>query len=256
MIQRLFNNTRSVLSLLAGVGFSLVLINGCGSNSEPVPISKLEPSAAKLDAADIQLETETAIKKSPVDDEQRSSKPTKLAAESKPELESEDADSISPAGKAGSPAQPGETQEGNDSEQADSSSETTKTYTDAQLHKNLTTLLLAYQPDVRARHLIKFVRGQLTLDQEDEALRLLLRNDYHFQRLVRKREETLSAAFDGDDTPEKLRQIKIETVELSNRLRSLIYNRILTREQKEHRQKVIEESRLAKKLEAEKKRKR
>jgi len=246
MLQRIRHNKRSVLRLLAFLALGLILQSGCGSE---------ETDAVKLDAADSPLKSKA--------DEQAADKSLADVVENKPALEKKaqlqspkiaaksNVATTAPSKEPGDLAKPGETQGDKNSEQAESSS-AAKTYTDAQLHKNLTTLLLAYQPDVRARHLLKFVRGQLTHDQEDAALKLLLRNDYHFQRLVRKREDVLNAAVDGDNTLEKLRLVKIETFELSNNLRTLVYNEILTPEQKERRKKVIEEARVAKKLEAEK----
>ena len=119
-------------------------------------------------------------------------------------------------------------------------------------HKNQTTLLLASYPDIRARQLLHFVRDQLTPAQEDQALELLLRNDYLFQRLIKERENVLNVALDGDETAEKLRQIRVDTFELSNRLRKLVYTEILTPEQKQARNEIVKQAKLAKQLEAEK----
>jgi len=121
-------------------------------------------------------------------------------------------------------------------------------------HKNKTTLLLASFPDIRARRLLQFVRGQLPPVQEEQALELLLRNDYQFQRLIKERENVLNVASDGDETADKLRQIRMETLEVSNRLRLLVYAGILTAEQKQARNEVVRQAQLDKQLEAEKRR--
>jgi len=119
-------------------------------------------------------------------------------------------------------------------------------------HKNKTTLLLASFPDIRARQLLQFIRGQLTPAQEDQALELLLKNDYQFQRLIKERESVLNVALDSDETSDKLRQIRIETLEVSNRLRQLVYTEILTAEQKKARKEIVRQAQLDKQLEAEK----
>jgi len=126
-------------------------------------------------------------------------------------------------------------------------------YTDLQLNKNRTTLMLAFQPDVRARQLIRFPLEKLTLDQQTAGIEMLLGYDYLFQRLIQKRQEVLNVAVDGDDTAAKLRQIKIETLEVMARLRTLVYKKILTKEQQQARLKANKERTLEAKAEAEKK---
>jgi len=125
-----------------------------------------------------------------------------------------------------------------------------KQYSDAELHKNLTTMLLADQPDIRARRLLRFARGQLTSEEWDRGLQLILQHDSQFQRLSEKRRNILNEAVDADDTAQKLRQIKIETIELSGRMRALVKNAILIPKQEEERRKATEESRMAQQVEA------
>ena len=116
-------------------------------------------------------------------------------------------------------------------------------YTDLQLHKNHTTLLLAAQPDLRAQQLLIFVHNELTVEQLEQSVELILKEDHHYQRLIKRRQEVLNVATDGDETEEKLRQIKVETLDLSARLRRRILKEILTREQKEHRRQMAEQRR-------------
>jgi len=125
-------------------------------------------------------------------------------------------------------------------------------YTDQQLNKNITILMLAYQPDVRARELLRFPREQLTDDQQDNGIGLLLKNDYLFQRLIQRRQAVLNAAWDGDETATELRQIRIETLELTRRLRTLVFQKVLNKEQQQARRKANQEKMLAKKARAEK----
>ena len=127
-----------------------------------------------------------------------------------------------------------------------------KKYTDQQLNKNQTTLVLAHEPDMRARQLLLFIREYLTHDQQTEALKMLMEQDHRFQRLIRKRQEILNVATDGDQTEEKLRQIRIETVELGQELRNKVYGKIMTPEQRATRRKEREKIRLAEEAEAEK----
>ena len=125
-------------------------------------------------------------------------------------------------------------------------------YTEARLHKNHTTLLLAAQPDLRALQLLIFVVDDLTDEQLDQAMELILKEDDHFQRLIERRKEVLNVATDGDQTEEKLRQIKIETLDHSARLRQKVIREILTPEQKERRKIQAEQLRLEKEAEAKK----
>jgi len=203
----------TVLVLFSGLG--------CGSKSEPVSILENPKPPAKLapaDQADVSKSSSppvVALQKIAIQDES----PNQEEQEKKPAADSKKYDDK---------------------------------YTDQQLNKNLTILMLAYQPDVRARQLLRFPREQLTEDQEDDGLRLLLRSDHLFQRLIQRRQDVLDAASDDDETAAELRQIRIETIELTGRLRSLVFLKILTKEQRQARRKANQERILAEKVEAEK----
>ena len=119
-------------------------------------------------------------------------------------------------------------------------------YTEAQLNKNQTTLLLASQADLRAVQLLLFVRDELTDEQAEQATKLILKESHHYERLKAKRREILNAATDGDQTEEKMLELKYEILDLSQRLRTKVIREILTREQKEFRRKAAEASRLEK----------
>ena len=80
-------------------------------------------------------------------------------------------------------------------------------------------------------------------DRLEQSVELILKEDHHYQRLIKRRQEVLNVATDGDETEEKLRQIKVETLDLSARLRRRILKEILTREQKEHRRQMAEQRR-------------
>ena len=105
-------------------------------------------------------------------------------------------------------------------------------FTEEQLQKNFTLLTLSLEPDIRARRLLRFVRDELTLEQEKAAAKLILRQDGEFQKLKRRRAEILEHAFDGQGVDEQLQRIKVETVALSQKLQRQVYKTVLTHEQK------------------------
>jgi hypothetical protein len=120
-----------------------------------------------------------------------------------------------------------------------------KELTDAELNKNFCLLTLADEPDIRARSLIKYLRHVLTEQQKQDALNYLLQRDYKFEKLKQRRNEVLENAIDGQDIDPLLREIEVETVNLSQKLRLEIYSKLLTQEQKQ----FLEDERNKKKAE-------
>lgn len=107
-------------------------------------------------------------------------------------------------------------------------------YTEAQLNKNFTLMMLASQPDIRARILVKYARNVLTEQQRVEAVKLALEDDYQFAKLKRRRAEILENALDGQPVHRQLRKIEEETVDVSNQIRAKFHNQILTQKQRAH----------------------
>ena len=94
--------------------------------------------------------------------------------------------------------------------------------TAGQLHKNFTLILLAAQPDLRARKILKPISKSLTEKQESEALKLILAHDYKFLKLQRRRSEILAHAQTGHDIESALKRIDSETVATSMNLQRAI----------------------------------
>lgn len=105
--------------------------------------------------------------------------------------------------------------------------------TEAQLNKNFTLLLLASQPDIRARIIIRYARNILTEQQMAEAVKLVLEDDYQFQKLILRRAEVLEHAYDNQNVQVQLREIDEATVRVSQQIRKKFHSRILTPQQRE-----------------------
>lgn len=103
-------------------------------------------------------------------------------------------------------------------------------FTKDQLHKNFTLLMLALEPDIRAREMMRHLTNVFTKDQVDRAMDQLLAEDHQFQKLKRRRAEILENAYDGQNVVQALNQIEKETVEVSRSLRAKI-SKLLTPEQ-------------------------
>ena len=261
------------LALIGAAGVAcLVLISGlgCGSKSEPVTVSENKTKPAELVPAEL-VPTELAPTELPPVEPAAVSKdsvpPVVVVEQIAPQAESLKQEQVKQEqvkqeqakqeqAKQEQAEQEQTEQEQAEQEQAEKSAGESKKYndkyTDYQLNKNLTLLMLAYQPDVRARHLLRFPGEQLTADQEEDGFRLLLSHDYLFQRLIQRRQDILNAASDGDETAAELRQIRIETIEISGRLRTLVFRQILTKEQQQARRAAHQEQVLAEKVQAEK----
>ncbi|MCP4777991.1 MAG: hypothetical protein GY880_27540 [Planctomycetaceae bacterium] len=95
-------------------------------------------------------------------------------------------------------------------------------FTEGQLHKNSTLIILAAQPDLRARKILKPISHALSAEEKNEAIKLILAQDYKFLKLQRRRSEILAHAQTGYDVESELKQIDAETVATSMMLRSIV----------------------------------
>ncbi|MFK7767469.1 MAG: hypothetical protein AB8B55_09630 [Mariniblastus sp.] len=132
------------------------------------------------------------------------------------------------------------------------------TYDVARLHKNHTLLVLAYEPDIRASHMFFHLRNVLSPEQAELARKIAISYEPGFQEIIRKRADILENA--RDDDPElqtKLLNLKLDIADLTQAIRSQIFQDVLTAEQKKNEnqktadreaQQLLEE---AKKLEKE-----
>jgi hypothetical protein len=108
-------------------------------------------------------------------------------------------------------------------------------FSEAQLHKNANLLLLAMEPDIRARELIKYLRAYLSEDQQAAAVKLILQYDEKFQDIKRRRAAILENASDEEPVPQRLRKIKEETIIFSDEMRLMVEREIMTDEQRQQR---------------------
>ncbi len=99
-------------------------------------------------------------------------------------------------------------------------------FKDGDLHKNLTLIILAAQPDLRARKILKPISQSLTEQEKKDALELILAQDYKFLKLQRRRSEILEHARTGDDVESKLKRIDAETVATSQELMKFVLQSI------------------------------
>ena len=83
--------------------------------------------------------------------------------------------------------------------------------------------------------LIKYLRGYLTDEQKIAAVELILEYDETFLELRKRRAAILENARDENQVAEKLRQIKMETVIWSTKLRVKVEQNIMTEEQRQQR---------------------
>jgi len=189
--------------------FLPVLVCGCGVKSEPEVRSKVEPTAKPKIEAKVKPSAEAnAVNQQVLMDE-------------------------------GSPVNQG-TSKGLSKDaipvtQAERAKVAKKEFTDEQLHKNNTLLMLAMEPDIRALALFKYLREYLTEEQKRAAVKLLLQHDDTFQELKRRRAAILENARDDQNVAEQLRRIKEETIIFSDAMRVKVEREIMTEEQRQKR---------------------
>ncbi len=111
-----------------------------------------------------------------------------------------------------------------------------KKYLDAQLHKNTTLLVLAYQPDIRADYLISTVRTVIDDEQYKVAKKLARQYDDQYKRVLNERAAILEVATDDKDVEGPLLELRKQVADLNATIRMRIIREILTREQ---RKKVV-----------------
>jgi hypothetical protein len=116
-----------------------------------------------------------------------------------------------------------------------------KKYLDAQLHKNTTLLVLAYQPDIRADYLISNVRTVIDDQQYKVAKKLARQYDDQYKRILDERAAILEVATDEMDVEGPLLALRKQVADLNATIRMRISREVLTREQ---RKKVVELNKL------------
>ena len=117
-----------------------------------------------------------------------------------------------------------------------------KTYRLQQLNKNQTLLLLAAQPDIRARILASTVREVTTPEQQLAAEQLAGTFDQQYIEILRQRASILETAVDGGDTETKLLDLRMAIVELNTKIRTKINMEILTQDQRVELHRRFQES--------------
>ena len=109
-----------------------------------------------------------------------------------------------------------------------------RTYNRSQLHKNQTLLLYAFDPDVRADYTFYHVRNLLTKEQFKICKELAMSYEPEFQEIIRKRAAVLETAYDDDpELEDKLLNLKMDTADVVQNIRSRIFREILTDPQRE-----------------------
>lgn len=106
-----------------------------------------------------------------------------------------------------------------------------KTYHPGSLHKNNTTLVLAYQNDIRADYIISDKRSLLTEDQIFTAKRIAMEYDRDFNRILKNRSERLAEATSPEEFEAIILEVKMDTADLIAKIKSRIYVEVLTHEQ-------------------------
>jgi len=106
-------------------------------------------------------------------------------------------------------------------------------YTQAQLHKNQTLLVLTYDSVSLAKHLMYPFRWVLTEPQIEQCEQLTADYKVDFERLLDSRTKLLENTTDKEQLPNELMAIRIEVIELVSDLRLVIRNDILNAEQRE-----------------------
>ena len=101
-----------------------------------------------------------------------------------------------------------------------------------QLHKNTTTMVLVYQPDIRVTWLINKQRQFLTPPQIEQAKALAAGYQEQFETLKRRRAEILENASDDVDVAGKLLHVKLDIAALVADIRNEIARTIMTDEQR------------------------
>ena len=107
-----------------------------------------------------------------------------------------------------------------------------KTYNPNQLHKNQTLLVLAAQTDIRARLILSPFRTIIDDEQFEVAYDIAMAHDQQFNELLRERASVLETAFDGQNTGDKLTDIKMRTADLLIKARRKIQQTVLSAEQR------------------------
>ena len=112
-----------------------------------------------------------------------------------------------------------------------------ETYTIGQVSKLHTTLVLAYQDDIRANYVILNTKDLLDAEQTVAAKKIAREYDAEFNQILKNRTEFLQVATGDDDVEDVLLGFRLDVVDLLRKIRRRIHREVLTREQKIFMQK-------------------
>lgn len=199
----------------------LVLILGC---SEPAP-DGLRPATSKLGKkvpgnADLNGEWQISFS---LDQETEAPSPPSATSESTPVPPPQESLPLSND-------KPTQTPDG-DKPKARSLFHRNRQYTEGQLHKNNTTLLLVHEGDIRADYLLKKYLPFLEKDQVQGAKKMVWSYDDRFVRLRRQRASILEHASDEQDVDQMLFENKLDIADLVTEIREKIYRDVMTPDQ-------------------------
>lgn len=107
----------------------------------------------------------------------------------------------------------------------------THNFTDAQLNKDHTLCVLAFDSFTRYSYFLSHYRHLMTPEQIEKARTLVDSFEPEFSDLARERELILNTATNSTDVPTLLKNNSIEVLLVSRRLRRKIMHEIYTREQ-------------------------
>ncbi len=162
-----------------------------------------------------------------------------LPTETPPPSTSATADPARPTVDSSQDQAPGTVQSDPNQAPPEPTEEPQRTYTDQQLNKNGTILVLAFQPDIRADFLVMLVRSLLDEEQAKQAKEIALSYDWRYVDIRKKRADLLETVTDENkaEVDAKLRDLRIEIFELNQEIRARINREILTPEQRKQLQK-------------------
>lgn len=106
-----------------------------------------------------------------------------------------------------------------------------KKYHAGQLHYNLSTGLLVFEADIRARRILKKYFPYMSQYQADRAVALAKSYDPEFQRLRRERAKILASAASSSQMEDAVLDNQLDIIDLVARVRLQVATEIMTEEQ-------------------------
>lgn len=112
------------------------------------------------------------------------------------------------------------------------------TFLPAQLNKNNSLLVLAFEPDIRAEFIIMTVRTILDADQLALAKQMALSYDDQFQDLERERAAILATAGSAGNIDRQVVQVQMKLATLIRQIRTRINSEIMTVDQRKENHRL------------------